>query len=151
MKLTTLVLLTATAAATAVATTIAAPRLTQANTAKAVPMAPVVTAELPTAPEQPAFKPIVRVAETRIEPTHGHLVAELSKCASDACAAAMVANSGMSEVEVAVAMYGDTVTTFHAQLEPGGPFVENPDMNGNGHWDTEDEIKLWALAQDGHE
>ena len=95
--------------------------------------------------ESNEFTPIVKFTETRIEPTHGHLIAELAKCASDACAANFVANSGMTEVELAVAMYGDKQQVYKAQLEPGGPFVENPDLNGNGEWDMEDQIELDRL------
>jgi hypothetical protein len=122
------------------------PALLPAAPAIAAPVAPMALPELPTVPAP--FTPVVRSELIRVEPTHGHLVEKIMQCQSDACALAVVAETGLPEIEGSVAIWGDTKSIYTAQLEPGGEFIRNPDMNGNGHWDTEDQIMLERLIAD---
>jgi hypothetical protein len=156
MKLTTLALLTATAATAAVATTIATPRLTQANTANAVPMTTVVMADLPTAPEAP-FKPVVQQRAVEVPSQYPERKAQLEACKEvedvASCMVTAVDLDGNGDVTVTehVAVAGKTRHIYEVQLEPDGPFVENPDLNGNGSWDGEDQIKLNRMIQSANQ
>lgn len=109
-------------------------------------VAPVVMEVAPepiaieSAPES-EFVPQVRYQVVEVPPTHGHLKAEILQCQSDACALAVVAKTGMPEIEGTVAIWGTTRMEYQAQLEPGGPWVSNPDMDGDGYW-TDHDITL---------
>lgn len=102
---------------------------------------------LPEAIEDEPFKPVVRSETVQIPPTHGHLWEQISRCASDGCAQAIAASTGMNEIDAAVAIYGTSKTVYTAQLEPNGPWVENPDLDNNGHWNEHDYALLMALVK----
>jgi hypothetical protein len=126
------------------------------STAKAVPMTTVVMADLPTAPEAP-FKPVVRHRAVEVPSQHPERKAQLEACKEvedvAICMVTAVDLDGNGDVTVTehVAVMGTTRHIYEVQLELDGPFVENPDLNGNGSWDGEDQIKLDRMIQSANQ
>ncbi|MBE9139169.1 hypothetical protein IQ254_18540 [Nodosilinea sp. LEGE 07088] len=114
-------------------------------------LAPVAQVEQPT--EGAEFTPVVRYQAIEVPSQHPERKARLEACrdvenvAGCMITAADLDGNGDVSVTEHVAVAGKTRHIYEVQLEPGGPFVENPDLNGNGSWDTEDQFRLDRLLQ----
>jgi hypothetical protein len=113
--------------------------------------ASVAQVEQPT--EAAEFTPVVRYQAIAVPTQYPERKAQLEACREvedvASCMITAVDLDGNGDVTVTehVAVAGKTRHIYGVQLEPGGPFIENPDLNGNGSWDTEDQIKLDRLLQ----